>query len=115
MLPYDQNGSGPILGDDGYVYLPVAVRTLFGGKTTRLYTFTGASSTTRTLTGLPGEVVVKSDGVYLETYTYPGTRDNGVDGTTYLFAITAQAIADPRVIEGRCAASRSPPKARSTR
>ncbi|KMO76560.1 hypothetical protein [Mycolicibacterium chlorophenolicum] len=101
VLPYDQNGSGPILGDDGYVYLPVAVRTLFGGKTTRLYTFTGASSTTRTLTGLPGEVVVKSDGVYLETYTYPGTRDNGVDGTTYLFAITAQAIADPRVIEGR--------------
>ncbi|KRE27625.1 hypothetical protein ASG82_14660 [Mycobacterium sp. Soil538] len=101
VLPYDENGERPILGEDGYTYLPVAVRTLFGGKTTRLYTFTGASSTTRTLTGLPGDVVVKSDGVYLETYTYPGTKDNGVDGTTYLFAITAQAIADPRIIDGR--------------
>ncbi len=101
VLPYGKDGRGPILGDDGYVYLPVAVRTPFGGKTTRLYTFHGAGSTTRTLTGLPGNVVVKSDGAYLETFTYTGTRDNGVDGTTYLFVITAQAIADPRIIEGR--------------
>lgn len=101
VLPYEKDGKGPILGEDGYTYLPVAVRTLFGGKTTRLYTFTGASSTTRTLAGLPGDVVVKNDGVYLETYTYPGTRDNGFNGTTYLFAITAQAITDPRIIDGR--------------
>jgi streptogramin lyase len=74
---------------------------VFGGKTTRLYTFTGSSSTTRTLTGLPGRVVVKNDGVFLETYTYSGNTDNGVDGITYLYKITAEATADPRIIEAR--------------
>lgn len=101
VLPYDRDGRGPILGEDGYTYLPVAVRTLFGGKTTRVYTFRGADSTARTVTGLPGGVVVKNDGVYLETYTYPGSRDNGVDGTTYIYKINPSAITDPRIIEGR--------------
>lgn len=101
VLPYERYGIDPILGEDGHVYLPVAVRTLFGGKTTRLYTFSGASSTTRTLTGLPGGFVVKSDGVYLQTYTYPGNTDSRVDGITYLYVLTAQAIAEPRIINGR--------------
>lgn len=90
----------PILGEDGYVYLPVAVRTLFGGKTTRIYTLRGGDGTMRSVTGLPGSVVVKSDGVYLATFTYSGSTDNG-DGTTFIYKITPAAIADPRVIEAR--------------
>ncbi|MBX7449429.1 hypothetical protein GR927_15655 [Mycolicibacterium sp. 3033] len=90
----------PILGEDGYVYLPVAVRTLFGGKTTRIYTLRGGDGTMRSVTGLPGSVVVKSDGVYLATFTYSGSTDYG-DGTTFIYTITPTAIADPRVIEAR--------------
>ncbi|ORA43000.1 hypothetical protein BST22_27625 [Mycolicibacterium chubuense] len=101
VLPYGNDGRGPILGEDGYVYLPVGVRTLFGGKTTRIYTMRGAAITTRTITGLPGSVVVKNDGVYLETVTYTGAKDNGVDGTTAIYKIVPSAIAEPRIIEGR--------------
>jgi len=101
VLPYEKSGSAPILGEDGYVYLPVGVRTVFGGKTTRVYTLRGAQSTTRTVTGLPGSVVVKNDGVYLETHTYPGTTDNGVDGTTSIYKITPSSITVPRLIDGR--------------
>ncbi|MHA0285198.1 hypothetical protein ACXYX3_01985 [Mycobacterium sp. C3-094] len=100
LLPREDRARSPILGEDGYVYLPVGVTTLFGGKTTRLYTFHGAQSTTRTVTGLPGNVVVKNDGLYLETFTYPGNKDVG-DGTTFIYKITPTAIADPRVIEAR--------------
>lgn len=92
--------SAPIIGEDGYAYLPVGVRTLFGGKITRIYTLRGVESTTRTVAGLPGRVVVKNDGVYLETFTYSGNTDNG-DGTTYIYKIYPTAIADPRVIEAR--------------
>ena len=45
LLPGGGGGPGPILGEDGFVYLPVGVRTLFGGKTTRVYTLRGADST----------------------------------------------------------------------
>jgi sugar lactone lactonase YvrE len=103
LLPYEKDGRTPVIGGDGNAYLPVAVRTPFGGKTTRLYTFTGASSTTRTLAGLPGGTVVTADGVYLETYTYPGSQDNHVDGTTNISKITADKIATPVVIDGRLA------------
>ncbi len=102
LLPGRMDGFSdtPILGEDGYVYLPVAVRTLFGGKTTRVFTLRDGDGTMRTLTGLPGSVVVKSDGVYLATFTYSGSTDYG-DGTTFIYKITPTAIADPRVIEAR--------------
>ncbi|TRW77884.1 hypothetical protein FK535_26195 [Mycolicibacterium sp. 018/SC-01/001] len=100
VLPGRGSVAAPTIGEDGYAYLPVGVQTLFGGKTTQLYTFRGVESTTRTLTGLPGRVIVKSDGVFLETFTYPGNSDNG-DGTTYIYKIYPTAIADPRIIEGR--------------
>ena len=52
------------------------------------------------MSGLPGRVIVKSDGVYLETVTFPGYDDLG-DGTTAIYKITPSSIADPRIIEAR--------------
>ncbi|OKH71726.1 hypothetical protein EB72_22730 [Mycobacterium sp. SWH-M1] len=100
FLPGEIQYGSPIVGEDGYLYLPVPVQTLFGGKTTRLYTMHGTQIAKQTLTGVPGSYVVKSDGVYLETYTYSGNIDLG-DGTTYIYKITPTAVADPRIIEGR--------------
>ncbi|MCG7595516.1 hypothetical protein [Mycobacterium sp. PSTR-4-N] len=100
ILPGEIQYGSPIVGEDGYLYLPVPVQTLFGGKTTRLYTMRGTQIAKQTLTGVPGSYVVKNDGVYLETYTYSGTNDLG-DGNTYIYKITPTAVADPRFIEGR--------------
>ncbi|WP_111512059.1 hypothetical protein [Mycobacterium kyogaense] len=100
VLPGEIQYGFPIVGEDGYLYLPVPVQTLFGGKTTQLYTMHGTQIAQQTLTGVPESYVVKSDGVYLETYTYSGNIDLG-DGTTYIYKITPTAIADPRIIQGR--------------
>lgn len=93
----------PVLGPDGTLYLTADVR-LFGSKTTRLYTVNGTSSSVRTLAGLAGVTVVTDDGVYLETHTYPGAKDNGVDGTTYISKLTRTDIDTLAPIDGRISA-----------
>ncbi|TRW79467.1 hypothetical protein FK535_21995 [Mycolicibacterium sp. 018/SC-01/001] len=101
-LPYGSAPSDPIVGDDGTVYVTAGVAGLFGSKTTRLYTVSGTSSTLRTLDGLPGQTVVTPDGVYLETYSYPGSSDDGT-GTTLISKITATTVDTSDVIDGRIA------------
>ncbi|MEH3139717.1 MAG: hypothetical protein PGN37_05950 [Mycobacterium kyogaense] len=104
-LPYGSDPSDPIVGDDGTVYVTAGVKGLFGSKTTRVYTVSGTSSTVRTVDGLPGRTVVTPDGVYLETYTYPGSTDDGT-GTTLISKITATAVDTSDVIDGRIAGFR---------
>lgn len=99
-LPYGSDPSDPIVGDDGTVYVTAGVKGLFGSKTTRVYTVTGTSSTVRSVDGLPGRTVVTPDGVYLETYTYPGSSDDGT-GTTLISKITATTVDTSDVIDGR--------------
>ncbi|MBX7456558.1 hypothetical protein GR927_52030 [Mycolicibacterium sp. 3033] len=101
-LPYGSDPSDPIVGDDGTVYVTAGVKGLFGSKTTRLYTVAGLSSTVRTVDGLPGRTVVTPDGVYLETYDYPGSSDDGT-GTTLISKITATTVDTSDVIDGRIA------------
>lgn len=100
-LPFGSDPSGPILDGDGNVYVTAGV-TPFGAKQTRLYTVAGPTSTVRTVTGLPGVTVVADDGVYLETFTYPGSTDDGT-GTTYVSRITATTLDTSDVIDGRIA------------
>lgn len=102
LLPFGSDPSAPILGQDGSVYVTAGVRGLFGSKTTRVYTVDGDSRTVRSIVGLPGETVVTSDGIHLETFTFDGSTDDGT-GTTYLSAITASSIATSDAIEGRIA------------
>ncbi len=99
-LPYGSDPSAPIMGQDGTVYVTAGVRGLFGTKTTRLYTVDGASTTVRTIAGLPGRTVVGADGLHLETFTYSGSTDNGT-GTTYISRITATTITTSTAIAGR--------------
>ncbi len=52
-LPSGADGMDPIRGRGrDTFYLPVGVRALFGGKTTRIYTMRGGDSTIRTWAGL---------------------------------------------------------------
>ncbi|MEW5809748.1 MAG: hypothetical protein AB1925_09855 [Actinomycetota bacterium] len=99
-LPYDSNPSAPIVDADGAVYVIAGVEGLFSGKTTRLYTVTETSNTVRTLNGLPGRTVITPDGLYLETFTYPGSSDDGT-GTTLISKITATTVDTSDVITGR--------------
>lgn len=100
-LPYSAAQlSSPVLGPDGSLYLAADVR-FFGTQTTRLYTVSGTESTVRTLPGSAGATVVTADGVYLETHTYAGFKDNGVDGTTYISKLTPSAIDTLDPIDGR--------------
>lgn len=99
-LPYGSDPTAPILGQDGTVYVTAGVRSLFGTKTTRVYTVTGASTAVRTIAGLPGRTVVGADGLHLETFTYPGFTDNGT-GTTYISRLTATTITTSTAIDGR--------------
>lgn len=99
-LPYDSHPSAPIVGADGTVYVIAGVEGLFSGKTTRLYTVTETSNTVRTLNGLPGRTVITPDGLYLETFTYPGSSDDGT-GTTLISKITATTVDTSDVITGR--------------
>lgn len=99
-LPYGSDPSEPIVGQDGTVYVTAGVKGLFGGKTTRLYTVTGTSNTVRTVNGLPGDTVVTPDGLYLETFTYPGSSDDGT-GTTFISRITVTTVDTSDVINGR--------------
>ncbi|MEH3141326.1 MAG: hypothetical protein PGN37_14345 [Mycobacterium kyogaense] len=101
-LPYGSTPSAPILGQDGTVYVLASQRTLFGAKTTRVYALDGTTSTARTVNGLPGATVVTADGLYLETFTYPGTTDNGA-GTTYISKITTTGAQTSDPITGRVA------------
>lgn len=101
-LPYGSEPSDPIVGDDGTVYVTAGVKGLFGSKTTRFYTVSGTSRTVRTLDGLPGRTVVTPDGVYLETYIYPGSSDDGT-GTTLISKITPTTVDTSDVIDGRIA------------
>lgn len=100
LLPGGADGMDPIRGEDGYIYLPVGVRTLFGGKTTRIYTMRDGDSTIRTVAGLPSVYTVKNDGIYLATVTYPGNVDNG-EGSTSIYKINPTAITTPRIIDAR--------------
>ena len=100
LLPSGADGMDPIRGEDGYIYLPVGVRTLFGGKTTRIYTMRDGDSTIRTVAGLPSIYTVKNDGIYLATVTYPGNVDRG-EGTTSIYKINPTAITTPRIIDAR--------------
>ncbi|MCG7597683.1 hypothetical protein [Mycobacterium sp. PSTR-4-N] len=99
-LPYGSEPSDPIVGDDGTVYVTAGVKGWFGSKTTRIYALAGTSSTVRTVDGLPGWTVVTPDGVYLETYTHPGSTDDGT-GTTLISKITPTTLDTSDVIEGR--------------
>ncbi len=99
-LPYTSDPSDPIVGDDGTVYVTAGVKGLFGSETTRVYTVSGTSSTVRTVDGLPGRTVVAPDGVYLETYSYPGASDDGT-GTTLISKITPTTVDTSDVIDGR--------------
>ncbi|UXA17006.1 hypothetical protein [Mycobacterium sp. SMC-4] len=98
-LPFGVDPSAPIVGEDGTGYVTVGVRP-FGVQQTRLYTATRAATTVRTITGLPGGVVIGTDGVYLETFTYPGSADVGT-GTTYISRITATSLNTSDAIDGR--------------
>ncbi|UXA17007.1 hypothetical protein [Mycobacterium sp. SMC-4] len=98
-LPFGVDPSAPIVGEDGTGYVTVGVRP-FGVQQTRLYTATRTSTTARTITGLPGGVVIGTDGVYLETFTYPGSADVGT-GTTYISRITATSLNTSDAIDGR--------------
>ncbi|MCG7594410.1 hypothetical protein [Mycobacterium sp. PSTR-4-N] len=101
FVPYSASALGePVLGPDGTLYLTADVR-LFGSQTTRLYTVNGTSSSVRTLSGLAGVTVVTDDGVYLETHTFDGAKDNGVDGTTYISKLTRTSIDTLDPIDGR--------------
>ncbi|MEH3139267.1 MAG: hypothetical protein PGN37_03615 [Mycobacterium kyogaense] len=100
LLPGGADGMAPIRGEDGYIYLPVGVQTLFGGKTTRIYTLRDGDSTIRTVAGLPSVYTVKNDGIYLATVTYPGNVDRG-EGTTSIYKINPTAITTPRIIDAR--------------
>lgn len=101
-LPYGSTPSAPIVGQDGTVYVTAAVNGFFGAKTTRVYALTGTSNSVRTVTGLPGATVVTADGLYLETFTYPGSKDNGT-GTTYISKITTTSAETSDAITGRIA------------
>lgn len=101
-LPYGSTVSAPILGQDGTVYVTAGQRTLFGAKTTRVYALDGTTSTVRTVNGLPGATVVTADGLYLETFTYTGSTDNGT-GTTYISKITSAGAETSDPITGRVA------------
>ncbi|WP_111509299.1 hypothetical protein [Mycobacterium kyogaense] len=104
LLPYSASALGePVLGPDGTLYLPASV-SWFGSQSTRLYTVYGTSNTVRTLPGLAGVTVTTDDGVYLETHTYPGAKDNGVDGTTYISKLTRTDIDTLAAIDGRISA-----------
>ncbi|TRW78549.1 hypothetical protein FK535_24620 [Mycolicibacterium sp. 018/SC-01/001] len=102
FLPFGATAGSPIVGQDGTVYVTAAQRGLFGTKTTRVYTLDGTTSTTSTVTGLPGATVVTADGLYLETFTFPGTTDPGT-GTTYISMITADGARTSDPITGRLA------------
>ena len=101
-LPFGSTVSDAIVGQDGTAYVTAGQRGLFGTKTTRVYTLTGAVSTTSTLTGLPGATVVTADGLYLETFTYPGNTDPGT-GTTYISMINGDGTQTSDPIAGRLA------------
>lgn len=104
LLPHSASALGePVLGADGTLYLPASV-SWFGNQSTRLYTVYGTSTTVRTLPGLAGVTVVTDDGVYLETHTYPGAKDNGVDGTTYISKLTRSDVDTFAPIDGRISA-----------
>ncbi len=104
LLPYSGSALGePVLGPDGTLYLPASI-SRFGNQTTRLYTVYGTSNTVRTLPGVAGVAVTTDDGVYLETHTYAGTKDNGVDGTTYISKLTRTDIDTFAPIDGRISA-----------
>ncbi|WP_162938678.1 hypothetical protein [Mycobacterium kyogaense] len=100
LLPGGADGMDPIRGEDGYIYLPVGARTLFGGKTTRIYTMRDGDSTIRTVAGLPSIYTVKNDGIYLATVTYAGNVDQG-EGSTSIYKINPTAITTPRIIDAR--------------
>lgn len=101
-MPYGADPSGPILGQDGHVYVTAGVRGLFGTKTTRVYTVNDTSRTVRTIRGLPGDTVLTADGLWLETFDYEGSTDT-LTGTTYISRITATTIDTSDVIDGRIA------------
>lgn len=100
-IPYSPTNLGnPVLGPDGTYYLTANVKA-FGNKDTRVYTVNGTTSTARTLPGLAGVTVVAPNGVYLETHTYDGAKDNGVDGTTYISKLTRDSVSTLAPITGR--------------
>lgn len=102
FLPYGSAPSDPIVGLDGTVYVTAGATGFFGTKTTRVYTFTPTSTTVRTVDGLPGDTVATPDGLYLETFTYSGSTDNGT-GTTVISRITPTTVDASDVIDGRIA------------
>ena len=101
LLPGRVGYGYPIVDDDGYVYLPVTVQKLFAGQETQLYTMHGTQVSTKTLTGQLQQAVVKNDGVYIVTSTFPGNYDVGDEGTTYIYKVLPTAVGDPRIIAAR--------------
>lgn len=82
-----------VIGEDGRGYLTVA-RTLFGNTVTRVYTFTGTSSTVREIAGGPvRNEVVTADGIYQATY-------DESTGKSYISRITAGTIETSDPIDG---------------
>ena len=63
---------------------------------------TGTSNTVQSVTGLPGATVVTADGLYLETFTYAGSKDDGT-GTTFISRITTTTTDTSDPITGRIA------------
>ncbi|KWX67040.1 cadherin-like domain-containing protein [Mycobacterium sp. NAZ190054] len=88
------NTNDVVIGQDGRGYLTVE-RNVFGTITTRVYTFTGTSSTVREIPGsADGAKVVTADGVYQYTY-------DDATGQSYISRITADTIETSDPLDGR--------------
>ena len=83
-----------VIGPDGRAYVMVGRQSLSGGDVTRVYTFTGTSSTIREISGGPvRETVVTADGVYQATY-------DEATGRSYISRISADTITTSDPMDG---------------
>lgn len=93
LLPRSDLVNEVLIGADGRGYLTVE-RSFFGKKSTRVYTFTGTSSTVREIVGAPvGLRAVAADGIYQATY-------DAATGKSYVSKITATTIETSDPIDG---------------
>lgn len=93
LLPRSDLRNEVLIGADGRGYLTVE-RSFFGQKSTRVYTFTGTSSTVREIVGAPvGLRAVAADGIYQATY-------DAATGKSYVSKITATTIETSDPIDG---------------
>lgn len=100
LLPFGSDPSAPLMDQNGTVYVAAGVQGLFGTKSTRVYTIADGARTVRSITGLPGEIVMTADGFGLETFTFNGYTDDGT-GTSYISTVTADSIVTSEAIDGR--------------